>query len=214
MTARQLALLGLKLVCFLAVIAAAVWVAGRVKDMLDMALSPEGKALMRGTIILAIVVYMIVLCVPFLPGAEIGLVLLTALGAEVAWIVYAATVTSLSISFAIGRLMPRELAARAFERVGLVKAARLLRAMERHPRDERLNVLLTRARSPWLQGLTKARYLLLAVLFNVPGNVLIGGGGGIALVAGMSRVFHPVFYVATVALAVLPVPLFVLFVGQ
>lgn len=33
------------------------------------------------------------------------------------------------------------------------------------------------------------RYVALAVLLNIPGNVVIGGGGGIAFAAGMTRLF-------------------------
>src|SRR5512143_321222 len=47
----------------------------------------------------------------------------------------------------------------------------------------------------------------LAVLFNLPGNVVIGDGGGIALIAGMSRLFPFPKYVLLVCLAITPVPL-------
>jgi hypothetical protein len=47
----------------------------------------------------------------------------------------------------------------------------------------------------------------LACLFNLPGNVVLGGGGGIALLAGLSRLYAPLPMAVTVALAVAPVPL-------
>jgi len=55
------------------------------------------------------------------------------------------------------------------------------------------------------------RYLALAVLFNLPGNMLIGGGGGIALIAGMSGLYRSTNYFITVTLAVAPVPLIISF---
>ena len=51
----------------------------------------------------------------------------------------------------------------------------------------------------------------LAVLFNVPGNTIIGGGGGIGLIAGMSRLFPFPKFVLLVCLAITPVPLLFLF---
>ena len=50
-------------------------------------------------------------------------------------------------------------------------------------------------------------------LFNMPGNSVLGGGGGIALMSGISRVLCPVRFFLTVLVAVSPVPLFVLVFG-
>jgi hypothetical protein len=51
------------------------------------------------------------------------------------------------------------------------------------------------------------RYATSAVLLNLPGNALLGGGGGIGLIIGMSRLipFHK--YLLLIAVAVAPVPL-------
>lgn len=54
------------------------------------------------------------------------------------------------------------------------------------------------------------RDLALIAVLNMPGNALIGGGGGIALVAGMSGMFRPDRYLLAVAIAALPIPLFML----
>jgi hypothetical protein len=51
------------------------------------------------------------------------------------------------------------------------------------------------------------------VALNVPGNAVIGGGGGIALLAGMSGLVTFPRFLATVSLAALPVPLFVVLAG-
>ena len=56
-------------------------------------------------------------------------------------------------------------------------------------------------------------YLALAVALNIPGNYLIGGGGGIALFAGVSRLFSVPGFVITIMLAVAPVPLAVMIFG-
>ena len=56
-------------------------------------------------------------------------------------------------------------------------------------------------------------YLLLAVLLNVPGNSVIGGGGGLCLLAGLIGVYRPRWMLPTLALATAPVPLAVALTG-
>ena len=51
-----------------------------------------------------LVLYTVLLVMPFVPGVEIGLALLLVFGAAMAWPVYGATVLALSIAFAAGRL--------------------------------------------------------------------------------------------------------------
>jgi hypothetical protein len=68
-------------------------------------------------------------------------------------------------------------------------------------------MLITMTGHPALQRLARHRYVALAVLINVPGNAVIGGGGGLAFAAGMSGVFSIPAFLITVAIAVLPVPL-------
>ena len=58
------------------------------------------------------------------------------------------------------------------------------------------------------------RYLAIAFAFNLPGNALIGGGGGIALLAGLSGLFSLSGYLIAVCIAVLPVPLAAVLGGQ
>ena len=59
----------------------------------------------------------------------------------------------------------------------------------------------------------RRRYLVLALLVNLPGNSLIGGGGGILLAAGLSRLFQPVAVALTMLLATAPLPLAVMLIG-
>ncbi len=48
---------------------------------------------------------------------------------------------------------------------------------------------------------------------NIPGNTLIGGGGGISLAAGMSRLFRVWRFLLVLAIAVAPVPLIIVLTG-
>jgi hypothetical protein len=57
------------------------------------------------------------------------------------------------------------------------------------------------------------RYVALALAVNTPGNSVIGGGGGIMMIAGLSGLFTPAATFLTVAVAVSPVPLAMMFLG-
>jgi hypothetical protein len=80
--------------------------------------------------------------------------------------------------------------------------------------EDRLTFLASKAPNRYVPFLLRHRYLALAVLVNLPGNIVIGGGGGIALVAGASRLYSLPRFVATIAIAVSPVPLAVLVFGK
>jgi len=54
------------------------------------------------------------------------------------------------------------------------------------------------------------RHLTLAVCLNIPGNSALGGGGGLALLCGLSRQFGWRSFLLTVAIATSPVPILVL----
>ncbi len=57
------------------------------------------------------------------------------------------------------------------------------------------------------------RYLTLALCLNLPGNSVLGGGGGIAALCALSRQFYWWRFVLTLIVATAPLPLFVL-IGQ
>ncbi|MBT8458376.1 MAG: hypothetical protein KJN60_01785 [Boseongicola sp.] len=59
----------------------------------------------------------------------------------------------------------------------------------------------------WLCRCLHHRCAALAVVINMPGNTILGGGGGIALAEGLSRLYQPTHFLATVAVAVAPVPI-------
>ena len=54
------------------------------------------------------------------------------------------------------------------------------------------------------------RYLGLALVFNLPGNSIFGGGGGIAMLSGASELFRWRAFLLTVMLATSPVPVLML----
>lgn len=53
----------------------------------------------------------------------------------------------------------------------------------------------------------------LFIVINLPGNIFVGGGGGIAMIAGASRLYTLPGFLVTIVLAVAPVPLAILIFG-
>ena len=95
----------------------------------------------------------------------------------------------------------------------LERTRQLLADIEPLDKKERLEFLIGQAPKRTLPLLLRYRYLALAAALNVPGNYIIGGGGGIALFAGVSRLFSVTGFFVTIILAVSPVPIAVIIFG-
>lgn len=138
-------------VALAAMVATSLDVSPMLSALLDQAASS------RSTICLLLILYAILLVMPFVPGAELGLALLLVFGAAMAWPVYVATVLALSIAFAVGRLVSGARGPASFGKVPLTSDAV----------TSRLEGLRNR---PWIHGLIRFRWLALALLINMPGT--------------------------------------------
>ncbi len=190
------------------------WVAREAIPTLDFSIRPGNEDLVHRTIMVSAAMYSLLLAIPFVPGAEIGLALMAMLGPPITLLVYLCTLIGLSISYLIGRMVPMVTLIRLSRDFGLGRTTELLLSIEPLDKKQRLEFLLERAPRRIVPALLRYRYLALALALNVPGNYLIGGGGGIALMAGVSRLFSIPGFLLTIALAVLPVPLAVLIFGS
>ncbi len=160
-----------------------------------------------GMLVMLLLVYALLIAVPFVPGIEIGLSLLMLEGAWIAPFIYGATVIGLLLAYSAGEWMPYSRLHRLFADLHMHRICTLLERLQPLDRTERVNLLHDRA-PRWLRPfVSRYRYLLLAVLINLPGNAVVGGGGGILFLAGFSRMFRPAAMALTIALAVAPVPL-------
>ena len=157
--------------------------------------------------------YAVLLAVPFVPGAEIGVGLMIMLGPRIAVLVYLCTLTGLSLGFILGRLIPIKALIHMAGDLRLDRTRRLLEDIEPLDRKQRIDLLIGRAPKRMLPLLLRYRYLALAAALNLPGNYVIGGGGGIALFAGASRLFSATGFFLTIILAVAPVPIAVMIFG-
>ena len=181
-----------------------------VVEEINFQLWPMHEHLMIIMLWFAIAVYVLWMAIPFVPGVELGLALMVMLGPRGVVLIYLCTLLSLSLSFTIGRLVPLDVFARLLGWLHLYRAQDLLLKLEPLNSEDRLDFLLTTAPSKVIPFLVKHRYLVIAVALNLPGNALIGGGGGVGLISGMSRLYPFPKYLLLVSLAITPLPLLIL----
>ena len=179
----------------------------QVINHLNFQLWPEHDHLIITALWFSIVVYILWMALPFVPGIELGLALMVMLGPKGIALVYLCTLVSLSLSFAIGRLIPLKSLARFLGWLHLSKAQDMIRQIESLNAEQKLEFLLKSAPSRIVPYCIKNRYIMLALILNLPGNALIGGGGGIGLIAGMSGLFPFTRYLLLVSLAITPLPI-------
>ena len=202
-----------KLALFIGILVGASYTGNWVMEQLSGHLTPSTEPMLHRLIMTATAVYILLMMLPFVPGVEIGLGMIATLGPKIAPLVYVSTVLALSLSFLIGRLVPQERVIRAFRIVRLNRAAELLRNVHDLAPEERLGFILAQTSSRFVPLLLRYRFIALMIALNIPGNAVIGGGGGISLIAGFSRLFPFHSFLIAVAIAVAPVPLFLFFLG-
>lgn len=154
------------------------------------------------------IIYFISSALPFVPSAEIGFGLLIIFGGVIAPFVFVTSAAAFFSAFLIGRFVSIRRLARLLEYFGLERAPVFLRQLRKLSGKERLAFLMQQSPTKLGPLMLKYRYLAIVILMNIPGNALIGGGGGIAFTAGVSGLFTPVGFAISTSLAVLPYPLF------
>ncbi len=203
----------LTLAAVVGLVLAGNFVADRLAEALAIEIRPSNEDLVHRAILAAAAGYAVLLAIPFVPGVEVGLALIGMLGPKIVPLVYACTIMGLTASFLVGRLVPLRRLAAALDDFGLARASKLLHGVAPLDRHARLALLVQSAPPFVVPTLLRHRYLALALVLNLPGNFLIGGGGGIALVAGLSGLYSPLSFVATVVVATAPVPIAIIVLG-
>ncbi|MFT5275990.1 MAG: hypothetical protein ACI9J2_002531 [Saprospiraceae bacterium] len=89
-----------------------------------------------------------------------------------------------------------------------------LKSLEGLHSDQRLKILLTTSSKQRIAFFVRQRYIALILLINLPGNIVIGGGGGIAVIAGFSGIFKLSGFLIAISIAVAPVPMAFLYLGD
>src|SRR4030065_1886198 len=98
-------------------------------------------------LIASVVSYTLLWAIPFLPGIEVGLMLMAMLGVKGIILVYCCTILALSLSFLFGRLLPPRDLERALGWFHLKKARDLVLDLAPLDEEDRLRFLLQRAPS-------------------------------------------------------------------
>lgn len=205
--------IALRIALLIAIVVAGSWAAHLMRQALDLNVMPDNEQQVHGAIMLGSVAYVVLLAVPFVPGAEIGIAMLTAFGAAIAPLVYAATVISMMLAYSVGRLIPIRMLLRLLEALRMRRASALVSRAAELPGHDRLAMLME-STPPHLVSLAlRHRYFALALSVNIPGNAIIGGGGGIMLMAGLTGIFSPLATLLTIVVAVAPIPLAVMLIG-
>jgi hypothetical protein len=154
------------------------------------------------------IAYLLLLALPFVPGVELGLLMMVVFGRDGVIAAYLATVGGLSLAYAAAGLLPNRMTSRWMARLGLSDAAEdpgaAIDGMVANTK------VTGRAAGKVGSFLRDHRYLTVAASLNLPGNSVLGGGGGIALLCGLSGQFHWGRFILTVVLATAPIPLLVL----
>lgn len=167
----------------------------------------QGAGQMRPLMLaLFLLVYALLLAVPFVPGVEVGLTLMAMEGPWIAPWIYLATAAGLILAFAFGEGVSYPRLHRILADLGLRRACLLIERLQPLGKHQRLHLLEQRAPA-WAKPLvSRYRYVVMAILINLPGNSLIGGGGGLMFLSGFSRLFRVGPMILTVLVAVAPVP--------
>lgn len=190
------------------------WYFGRLlTEFADIQIRPMNEPMVHAMIMTSTAVFALASALPFVPGAEIGFGLILVFGKNIALLVYLSMVAALITSFLTGLLIPPRITANVLRYFGLNRAHDLVRDLAVLDPSEKLNQMFQIAPRRVVPFLLRHRYPALMILFNLPGNSLIGGGGGIAFAAGLSGLFSVPLYVVTVMVAVAPVPAFFMLTG-
>ena len=171
------------LIIKIAVIVVAIFIVPLAQSLgFELNLLREAMAWKSEMLIPIALLYALMLAVPFFPGFEVGLLLMHFFSLPGIIVVYLATLLGLSLAFITGQSLSRY----GFH-TNFIK--RLLSSQ-------------TIGQLAWHSPL-----FFMAVLINIPGNVIVGGGGGIAMSYGLLNKVTLAQFLGAAAVAVSPVPL-------
>lgn len=186
---------------------------GWLAHQINFQLYPRHEPVLHLLILGSFGLYILLMTLPFMPGMEIGLALMLFLGSKGVLLVYICTLIALSLSFLIGRKISLQVFAKLLDWLCLKKTRDLVLNMETLSLNERVTFLQKKVPAKIAPYLLKHRYLTIAVLLNLPGNAVIGGGGGIGLMAGMSGIITYPRYLLFIAVAISLIPITIILKG-
>ncbi|MHA7880615.1 MAG: hypothetical protein ACX931_12535 [Saccharospirillum sp.] len=131
----------------------------------------------------ATVLYILMLAIPFFPAVEFGWLVMAAFGTVGILAIWLVTPVGVLLAYGMGYWL------RDWHWVAALRQ-RIAALPDQPPESRRQRAL------QWvLKRLASHPYLMLVVLINLPGNWMIGGGGGIGLLSGASGLYRPWWFV-------------------
>ncbi|MGI9402203.1 MAG: hypothetical protein ACR2O0_13190 [Rhizobiaceae bacterium] len=152
-------------------------------------------------------IYVMASAIPFVPGAEIGFAMIMVFGSRIVLLVYSCMVLAMLLAYLAGRFIPISSIAHLFGYLGMMRARKYILEIAVKSPSERLLMIVDRSPNRFVPFLIRHRYIAFALALNIPGNSLVGGGGGLSMIAGMSGLFAFWAFVVTVMIAIAPIPL-------
>ncbi|MFY0665967.1 MAG: hypothetical protein JXQ97_15195 [Natronospirillum sp.] len=163
------------------------------EGLLGQSLPADSRALL---LVLTSSLYALLLAIPFVPGVELGWMIMGLFGRMGILAAWLSTILGLSLSYWVARRLSDH---PKLQRLQVARSALL-----ETPRHE-----LSMSQRLFASGVRlydKHPYLFIFVTLNLPGNWLLGGGGGIAATAGIMPKVGYGRFVLTCALATGIVP--------
>lgn len=201
----------LRTILRLSVIIAIVYIAHNAINWLtQLADTTQRPNLMAGIMFALIIGYILLISIPFIPGIEIAISLMVLRGPDIVLYIYAATICGLFLAFLAGQYLSYNYLHKVFCDLRLKRACLLLEALEPLSKTDRLELIKDKLPKLLRPFLIQGRYIAIATVLNIPGNAVIGGGGGILLMAGFSRVFSTGWMLLTLCIAAAPIPILIL----
>lgn len=139
-------------------------------------------------LIISSIIYAILLAIPYFPGIEVGFVIMIIFGGKGVISVYIATTIGLLAAFLLGNNMRKN--SRVTNRFSQILISEITQKIANF--------------SPMLA---------LMILLNLPGNIVLGGGGGIAMSYGYYRKLSTFRFIISLLIATSPIPILIGILG-
>ena len=177
-----------------------------VSSALNFEITPANEPMIHRAIMISMSCYILLMALPFVPGAEIGISAMALFGRDIVPLVYLSTLVALTLAYGAGRLVPESRLRHIARALNFHRLDAMLSRLEGLKTDARLTVLTEHSPRRMAPFLLRYRYIALMLGIAMPGNIVIGGGGGIALLSGLSRLYSFPQFFTTIAVAIAPVP--------
>lgn len=153
--------------------------------------------------------YILAIGLPFFPSFQIAVAFMLLFGVGHIHVTYTCCVLGFMWPFLIGRTVPVRIVTRVLTALNQPKLVAILTGTE--ATSDKMLTHLTRFLPDRFRDFAQTRkYLSLAILLNVPGNVFFGGSAGLLLMSGALRIFSTGGVVLLVLVCLCPIPVLLL----